>query len=121
MEHTKSYYNAVALLFYEIGKSKYEFDQKIAMLKNLCKKSLYNGANLGVRLELSNIESDLEEFHTRVKAHIDSVNFELSSQVLDEFKFRINECESLLFKALRSNTVCDYCHKCSNNTCEEDV
>lgn len=111
MDYNKSYNKGLALLFYEIGKTKIELDAKIAKLKKLTGKSAYCAAAVTVTLKLCDIERDLDKYDKTVKSNFDVLNFELTSEVLDELKMRVYECEALLFKALRSTTACSFCKK----------
>ena len=123
MDYNKSYHESVALLFYEVCKSKYKFEKKIAKLKKLAMhKSLYVGSDLTVSNKLTDIEIDLERFDNAVRKSSDCVNFRGTAEVLEEFKLRLYECESLLFKALRSNVACCFCKNVApdNDTDDDD-
>ena len=47
---------------------------------------------------------------------------QLGLPILEEFKLRLYECESLLFKALRSNVACCFCKNVApdNDTDDDD-
>ena len=110
-EYCESYNRGIALLFYEIGKTKTELKIKIEYLKSLTQKSFYVGVQHTVANKLGDIEKQLNTFDTSVRLQTNGIKFEECAKQLIEFKLAVYECEAQLFEAIRSNVSCTFCNK----------
>ena len=99
--HNVDYHRGLIQLYYEIGKTRCEIDQKIATLRPLVDRTEYNGARMTVEFLLDGIEKDLLKFDKDLPSTLNY--FECTANTLLDLKLRVYKCEAKLFEAMRKN------------------